>query len=98
MLRARNQSLLYGFAHTKTVVDRAKQQQLTQQVQPGREKEEEPELGPVGVEPVFGLATGVSVSRVHLGHHFPSDVVVGSLIGIATGTLASWLTKLPDIL
>ena len=45
---------------------------------------------------VFGLAAGVGVSRVHLGHHFPSDVAVGSLIGIATGTLASWLTKLPD--
>jgi membrane-associated phospholipid phosphatase len=47
---------------------------------------------------VFGLATGVGVSRVHLGRHFPSDVVVGFLIGIATGTLASWLTRLPDIL
>ncbi|HUZ86088.1 MAG TPA: phosphatase PAP2 family protein [Candidatus Baltobacterales bacterium] len=45
---------------------------------------------------VFGLAAGVGVSRVHLGHHFPSDVAVGSLIGIATGTLVSWLIKLPD--
>src|SRR5579864_5535297 len=45
---------------------------------------------------VFGLATGVGVSRVHLGHHFPSDVAVGSLIGIATGTLVSWLVRLPE--
>lgn len=45
---------------------------------------------------VFSLAAGVGVSRVHLGHHFPSDVAVGSLIGIATGTLVSWLFKLPD--
>jgi len=42
---------------------------------------------------VFGLATGVGLSRVHLGHHFPSDVAVGSLIGIATGTLMAWLVK-----
>lgn len=42
----------------------------------------------------FGLAAGVGVSRVHLGHHFPSDVAVGSLIGIATGTLVSWLVRI----
>jgi undecaprenyl-diphosphatase len=44
---------------------------------------------------VFALATGVAVSRVHLGHHFPSDTAVGGLIGIATGTLVAWLVKLP---
>jgi undecaprenyl-diphosphatase len=43
----------------------------------------------------FGLATGVGVSRVHLGHHFPSDVTVGALIGIATGTLVAWLVRIP---
>lgn len=42
----------------------------------------------------FGLATGVGASRVHLGHHFPSDVAVGALIGIATGTLVAWLIRL----
>jgi undecaprenyl-diphosphatase len=44
---------------------------------------------------VFGLAAGVGASRVHLGHHFPSDVAVGSLIGIATGTLAAWIFRQP---
>src|SRR5207248_1203517 len=42
---------------------------------------------------VFGLATGVGLSRVHLGHHFPSDVAVGRLICIATGTQMAWMVK-----
>ena len=41
----------------------------------------------------FLLATGVGVSRVHLGHHFPSDVAVGSLIGLMTGALTAWVVK-----
>lgn len=43
----------------------------------------------------YVLAAGVGVSRVHLGHHFPSDVGVGALIGIGTGTFVAWLVKLP---
>ena len=42
---------------------------------------------------VIGVAAGVGASRVHLGHHFPSDVAVGGLIGIATGSLIAWLIK-----
>ena len=45
---------------------------------------------------VFALAAGVGVSRVHLGHHFPSDVVVGGLIGIASGTIVAGLLKVPE--
>ena len=41
----------------------------------------------------YALATGVALSRVHLGHHFPSDVAAGGLIGVAAGTVASWLVR-----
>jgi undecaprenyl-diphosphatase len=41
----------------------------------------------------FTLATGVGVSRVHLGVHFPSDAAVGGAIGIGIGTLSAWLFK-----
>ena len=47
---------------------------------------------------VFTLATLVGASRVHLGHHFPSDVTAGALIGVGTGTLTAWLLKLPRVL
>ena len=47
---------------------------------------------------VFTLATLVGTSRVHLGHHFPSDVTAGALIGIGTGTVTAWLLKLPRFL
>ena len=40
-----------------------------------------PELG----LPLRGLAAIVAYSRVHTGVHFPGDVVVGALLGIAVG-------------
>jgi decaprenylphosphoryl-5-phosphoribose phosphatase len=42
---------------------------------------------------VFTLATGVGASRVHLGHHFPSDVVVGAGIGVVSGALIAGLIR-----
>jgi len=44
---------------------------------------------------VFALATGVAMSRVHLGHHFPSDVAAGGLIGVASGTAVAWMLSTP---
>jgi undecaprenyl-diphosphatase len=48
-----------------------------------------PKAAPVA----YTLATGVGVSRVHLGVHFPSDAAVGGVIGIGIGTLTAWLFK-----
>ncbi len=38
----------------------------------------------------FTLATGVGLSRVYLGHHFPSDVAVGAATGVGIGALLAW--------
>jgi undecaprenyl-diphosphatase len=52
-----------------------------------------------GVAPlVLLLATGVALSRVHLGHHFPSDVTVGALIGVATGTAVAAALRAPAVI
>lgn len=38
----------------------------------------------------YAVATGVGMSRVHLGVHFPSDAAVGGVIGIGIGTFCAW--------
>jgi undecaprenyl-diphosphatase len=43
----------------------------------------------------FALATLVGISRVHLGHHFPSDVAIGSVLGVGTGTMIAGLVRAP---
>ena len=41
----------------------------------------------------YVVATGVGLSRVHLGVHFPSDAAVGGVIGIGIGTFSAWVFK-----
>lgn len=41
----------------------------------------------------YSVATGVAVSRVHLGVHFPSDAAVGGVIGIGIGAFGAWVLK-----
>ena len=40
-------------------------------------------VSPLVAAPLFGLATLVAYSRIHTGVHYPSDVIAGSLLGIA---------------
>jgi len=45
---------------------------------------------------VYALATGVAASRVHLGHHFPSDVLAGGVAGIGCGMVVAAVLKQPE--
>ncbi len=50
---------------------------------------------PVLAVPLQVLATAVAYSRVHVGVHYPSDVVAGALVGSASGlTVARILERL----
>ena len=44
---------------------------------------------PVLAVPIGLLATGVAYSRVHTGVHYPSDVVLGSIIGAGTAAVVT---------
>lgn len=44
---------------------------------------------PLLATPLRLLATGVAYSRVHTGVHYPSDVVVGSMVGAGTAAMVA---------
>jgi undecaprenyl-diphosphatase len=48
---------------------------------------------PAAAPLVFTLASAVGVSRVYLGHHFPSDVAVGAATGTGIGALIGWALR-----
>jgi undecaprenyl-diphosphatase len=41
--------------------------------------------------PCFLLASLIGFSRIYLGVHYPSDVIVGALLGMTSGMFARWL-------
>jgi membrane-associated phospholipid phosphatase len=45
------------------------------------------------IAPSFLWASGVGYSRMHLGVHYPSDVLVGALVGSGTAFLTHFLNK-----
>lgn len=43
--------------------------------------------------PAFAWASAVGYSRMHLGVHYPSDVIVGAAVGAGSAWLGHWLNQ-----
>jgi len=45
---------------------------------------------PAAAAPLRMLAAAVGYSRVHTGVHYPGDVIIGAMIGVAVGEAVGW--------
>ncbi|MGY1606736.1 MULTISPECIES: phosphatase PAP2 family protein [unclassified Geodermatophilus] len=48
------------------------------------------QIVPAAAAPLRTLAAAVGYSRVHTGVHYPADVVIGAMIGVAVGEAVGW--------
>jgi undecaprenyl-diphosphatase len=46
--------------------------------------------------PLYALAVGLSISRLYLGVHFPSDVLAGAVLGTAVGGCVTCASRYPE--
>lgn len=43
--------------------------------------------------PAFAWSAGVGYSRIYLGQHYPSDVIMGAIVGSSSALICHWATK-----